>query len=156
MKSIGGPRHMIKLTTPTGCFVYYKVYIFPDTGDLISAEAQLSDTNSIIENLAFPYQSLTNNGLNPLFELKIYDNVFCAIRDECRLSGSKCLGGTGNNAKPLDLWTVTAGNSGKLIDPKIVGGEVIEVKDDPVVELDTYCTERISWCKLLKYTRFIF
>ena len=140
MKSIGGPRHMIKLTTSTGCFVYYKVYIFPDTGDLISAEAQLSDTNSIIENLAFPYQSLTNNGLNPLFELKIYDNVFCAIRDECRLAPTSagrsfCLGGTGENAKPLDLWTVTATNSGKLIDPKIVGGEVIEVKDDPVVEM---------------------
>ena len=91
MKSIGGPRHMIKLNTTTGCFVYYKVYIFPDTGDLISAEAQLSDTNSIIENLALPTLSLTNNGLNPAFELKIYDNIFCAIRDECRLSQANVL-----------------------------------------------------------------
>ena len=27
MKTIGGPRHMIKLIPDTGCFVYYKVYI---------------------------------------------------------------------------------------------------------------------------------
>jgi hypothetical protein len=135
MKSIGGPRHMIKLTTTTGCFVYYKVYIFPDTGDLITAEAQLSDTNSILEHLELPTQSLTNNGLNPLFELKIYDNVFCAIRDECRLSGGICLGGTGENAEPLDLWTVTATNSRKLVDPKILGGDVIEVKENGVDEM---------------------
>ncbi|CBY21602.1 unnamed protein product [Oikopleura dioica] len=138
MKTIGGPRHMIKLKTSGDCFVYYKVYIFPDTAIPITAEAELSDRNSILELISLPTQSLTNNGLNPLFELKIYDNVFCAIRDECRLFDGVCLGGNSMDAKPLDLWSVNATNSGDLVNPKIVDGEIIEVKANAVDEMGRF------------------
>ena len=141
MKTIGGPRHMIKLITnkADNCFVYYKTFIFPSSK--LAAEAELADSNKILEHIGLPMESLTNNGLNPIFDVKIYDNVFCAIRDECRFAYGYChgdFGGSNPQVKPLDFLTVSTSFSGDLINAKIVSGPIIGYSENPNDEMTRF------------------
>ncbi|CAG5103120.1 Oidioi.mRNA.OKI2018_I69.chr1.g625.t1.cds [Oikopleura dioica] len=129
MKLLGGPRHMIKLGTSGGCFVYYKVFIFPSFD--LNVDISLVDktpNNRILEHLEMPTSSLINNGLNPLFKMDIFDNVFCAIRDECRLDKGACQNYDTDLSKKvaIDLWDVIS-SSIHFKNARIVSGPKIEL-----------------------------
>ncbi|CAG5104779.1 Oidioi.mRNA.OKI2018_I69.chr1.g1533.t1.cds [Oikopleura dioica] len=146
MKLIGGPRHMIKLKTTSNCFIYYKVFIFPDPSQPLAGEISLLDStpsNRILEHLGLPTSSLINNGFDPLFKLDIYDNVFCAIRDECRISNGICLYSSTDLSEKVaaDMWGIST-TSTEFGNPKIVSG--------PKIELGQSSTKEASLAEMAK------